>query len=423
LRSIRLLYDVSVLGLGQRDARARTGVFRVVENVAGHLAAQSSIRLRFSSMIAPGASLRYTGRQQAFTTVPMTSSRARLGLDLSVDWLSDEIGRTRNSAARGALRVCRALAARALGRMNPMTRAELREIDIVHSPYFPLAQETRSVPGLLRFLTVYDLIPILHPEFFGNTEDHVVRRAVAALTPDDWVLCISESTRRDLLNHRPDLTPEHVRVTHLGAAPHFHPDRQDERWPKLRKRYNLPEGPYALTLSTLEPRKNIALALRSYARLCLEGQVGDLRLVLVGTAGWQMESIHQELDRLGQLRDRVIVTGYVPDEDLAPIYTRALMFIYPSLYEGFGLPPLEAMQCGVPVVTSNVTSLPEVVGDAGILISPTDGDALCQAILTLFRDDALRAEMSARALTRARQFSWRRCGEQTISAYLDALRE
>jgi glycosyltransferase involved in cell wall biosynthesis len=143
----------------------------------------------------------------------------------------------------------------------------------------------------------------------------------------------------------------------------------------------------------------------------------DLSLVLVGTKGWNYEKIFEEILAKPEIRDRIIVTGYADDEDLAAIYSGASVFVYPSFYEGFGLPPLEAMQCGVPVITSNTSSLPEVVGDAGIMVTPADADALCQAMLKICSDQALHQSLSVKALQRAQQFSWNACLEKTIGAY------
>jgi glycosyltransferase involved in cell wall biosynthesis len=210
-------------------------------------------------------------------------------------------------------------------------------------------------------------------------------------------------------------------VTHLAADRSFRPDPREDQWETLKRSYGLPDEPYALSLSTFEPRKNIAHVIRCYSRLVAERQVGDMRLVLVGTRGWKMEEILSELDRSAQVRDRIVVTGFVPDRDLAPIYSHALMFLYPSLYEGFGLPPLEAMQCGIPVITSNTSSLPEVVGDSGILVPPTDSDALCQAVLTLYGDETVRRQFAVRALERARLFSWSRCADQVAAVYQSAV--
>ena len=127
------------------------------------------------------------------------------------------------------------------------------------------------------------------------------------------------------------------------------------------------------------------------------------------------------LSKYKNLRHRIVITGYVPDEDLAALYSGAMVFVYPSFYEGFGLPPLEAMQCGVPVIVSNTSSLPEVVGDAGILVDPKDGDAICQGILNIYRDNILKMQMTANSLKNAERFSWKRCAEETLAAYRTSL--
>ncbi len=416
---MNVLYDIAVLGLGHRSERSRTGVFRVVENVALQLAQHQRLSLRFCATTAPAACGAYQQAQPMLREVPFRPSPLRVLFDAAQNRLTNARGR-----AWGVGRVVRGGLYRAISeaarRLPEVDRREWASCELFHSPFHALPEQSSVPAGVRRVLTVYDLIPVHRPDLFESGVEGL-RRALASLTPDDWALCISEATRADLLNHRPDLDPHKVRVTHLGAAAHFHPDDAPERWPELRRKYGLPDEPYALTLSTLEPRKNIAQVVRCYARLVAEGQIGEMRLVLVGTRGWKMEAIFEELSRLGNIRDRVTVTGFVPDRDLAPIYSRALMFVYPSLYEGFGLPPLEAMQCGVPVITSNTSSLPEVVGDAGLMVSPTDADALCQAMLTLWRDAELRWTLAARARARAALFSWSRCGAETVAAYRAAL--
>ena len=189
----------------------------------------------------------------------------------------------------------------------------------------------------------------------------------------------------------------------------------------VQLKYGIPRGPYILSLGTLEPRKNIVHLIRSFAQLVAQENLPDLSLVLAGAAGWDYGSIFEELTRYPQLKQRIIFTGYVADEDLSPLYSGALVFVYPSFYEGFGLPPLEAMQCGTPVITSNTSSLPEVVGGAGIMLNPSDHEGLCQQMLAIYRSSALREELSARSLEQARKFSWTACARQTAAAYRRAL--
>lgn len=420
---MKVLYDIAVLGLGNRQERARTGIFRVVENVALELARNPGLSLRFCATAAPAGCRDYLSSRTALSGVTLECGTTLVALDRLELVLMDASAQAKPGWSAGRVfRGCIGFAMHKIRRrFDALSRTDLGDADIFHSPFYPLPASTRSRPRLRRFLTIYDLIALLRPELFERNVVNLMEEILASLSPEDWVVCISEATRNDLLAIRPDLDPAHVKVTHLAAADHFCPDLRDDEWPSLKRKYNLPDEPYALTLSTLEPRKNIAHVIRCYARLVAERQIGDLRLVMVGTRGWKTESILTELDKLGALSERVIITGFVADEDLAPIYSHASMFIYPSLLEGFGLPPLEAMQCGVPVITSNTSSLPEVVGDAGIMVSPTDMDALCQAMATLFQDRELRDRLALRSRERAAMFSWARCGAETVEAYRDAL--
>ena len=172
-------------------------------------------------------------------------------------------------------------------------------------------------------------------------------------------------------------------------------------------------------MCTLEPRKNLRHLVDVFNRIRPELD-DSTRLVLVGTKGWEIEKLFDKL-RPSE-RKAIVVTGYVEDEDLSPLYSDAIAFVYPSLYEGFGLPPLEAMQCGLPVITSDNSSLPEVVGDAGLLVSAVSEDALGDAMLRVYRDKALREHLVSAGRKRASQFSWKRCGDITIAAYRDAMK-
>jgi glycosyltransferase involved in cell wall biosynthesis len=174
-------------------------------------------------------------------------------------------------------------------------------------------------------------------------------------------------------------------------------------------------------VNTLEPRKNTERVVRAFTRLVREQRDDDLMLVLVGAEGWLRDGITAALADAGPVRARIIVTGYVSDHDMAPLYSGALGFVYPSLYEGFGLPVLEAMQCGTPVITSNTSSLPEVVAGAATMVAPTDPDGLCQAMHRLATDGALRATLSAKGRERAALFTWDRCTQQVLSGYEVAL--
>ena len=243
-----------------------------------------------------------------------------------------------------------------------------------------------------------------------------------SITPESWVLCISHSTRNDLLNYLGNkINPDRAIVTELAASGTFYQSANKAYNRKVRQKHAIPDGPYILSLCTLEPRKNIEQVVRAFVALDAQENIRDLHLVLVGTKGWFFDKIFAEISNSAELKSRIIITGFVADEDLAAIYSDALFFVYPSFYEGFGLPPLEAMKCGVPVITSNTSSLPEVVGDAGIMVSPGDLDALCQAMLKIYTNPSLQQQMQEKSLERAGRFSWERCGNETVNAYKHSL--
>ena len=420
---MRVLYDIAVLGLGYYQDRARTGIFRVVENVARELARTSEVALEFCASSVPLSCEEYLRSRVDLARVPLQTTPMCMGLNRLQEAIVRDVAASKPGwnlwrVMRGCIGIPMELLRR---QIPPLAQAQLKGVEIFHSPFYPFPAATKRRGRLRRFLTVYDLIAILRPDLFEPSVNRLMRNTLASLTPDDWVLCISEATRKDLLDFRPDLDPNRVLVTHLAAADHFQPDLREDRWEEVKSTYGLPDQPYLLTLSTLEPRKNISRVIRCFGKLAAGGKLGDLKLVLVGTKGWMMESIFSELATLGVLRDRVIITGFVPDQDLAPIYSHAAMFVYPSLLEGFGLPPLEAMQCGVPVITSNTSSLPEVVGDAGITVTPTDEAALSDAMSRLYEDADLRQRLATQARERAATFSWRRCASETVGAYLRAL--
>jgi glycosyltransferase involved in cell wall biosynthesis len=186
----------------------------------------------------------------------------------------------------------------------------------------------------------------------------------------------------------------------------------------VRDRYRLPDGPFILSVGTVQPRKNYGRLIESLARL--RETHPDLGLVIVGGRGWLEDPIYAALDAHG-LRKAVVFTGFADDADLPALYSLARAVALPSLYEGFGLPVLEAMACGTPVVTSNVSSLPEVAGDAALLINPLDVDALTSALDRLLTDESLRGTLRERGFARAAAFTWERAAKQLLGVYSQML--
>jgi len=305
--------------------------------------------------------------------------------------------------------------------ISPLNSRSFRWAEIYHSPMTAIPQATRAMRRLRCFLTVYDLIPRRFPELSPEGALAILNASLGSLRPDDTVLCISEATKSDLCNEIRWLDPNNVIVTYLGASQRFRPPDDPAISDGVRSKYGIPPGPYVLSLSAREPRKGLDHLIHCFGRLVTDERLSDLNLVLAGPRGWKDEKILQALTTSAGLRDRVIITGRVDDADLPALYGGALFFAFLSIYEGFGLPVLEAMQCGTPVISSNASSLPEVVGDGGILVEPRDVDSLCEAMLSLYRDETRRRDLSLKAIARARHFSWEKCARETVAAYRRAL--
>ena len=226
-------------------------------------------------------------------------------------------------------------------------------------------------------------------------------------------LTVLEASRRDIIRHY-RLPAAKVVASPLGVEDAFRPVVDPAILAAVRERNRLPDR-YILAVGNLQPRKNLRRLIEAVAALRATRR-DDCRLVLVGQPAWR----HGELDAVAAahgLRDAIVATGYVPAEDLPALYSAAEVFAYPSLYEGFGLPPLEALACGTPVVTANTSSLPEVVGDAGLLIDPLDTGAIAAALARLLDDVALRERLRQAGFARAAAYSWRETARRTLQVY------
>jgi glycosyltransferase involved in cell wall biosynthesis len=282
-------------------------------------------------------------------------------------------------------------------------------IDLFHSPDFTLPPTRR---GTRTLLTVHDLSFVRDPDsavpVLRVYLNKVVPRSVARA---DHVLADSAATRADLMELYG--TPEEkISVLYSGVNEAFQPVRDAATLQRVRSRYGLGEAPFILAVGTLQPRKNYARLIQAFAQL---GQA-DLNLVIAGGKGWMYEAIFAEVERR-RLGQRVIFPGFVADDDLPALYSAASVLAYPSTYEGFGLPILEAFACGTPVVTSTASCLPEIAGEAALLVPPTDVAALSEALRRAHSDTALRARLIQAGSERARAFSWETSARQLVERY------
>ncbi len=261
-------------------------------------------------------------------------------------------------------------------------------------------------------LTVHDLIFERFPEHHKALNHQYLTRAMPLyVRRASRIIAISESTRRDLVEIY-GTDPNKISVVYEAASPRFYA-QSSEAVTRVREQYNLPER-YLLTVGTIEPRKNLTRLVDACKRV-FDRDLAD-GLVIVGGRGWLYEGFFQHLDEL-DWRDRVVMPGFVADADLPAVYAGASVVVQPSVYEGFGLPVLEAMACGAPVCASGISSLPEIGGGAALYFDPYDVDAIGETICELLKDEERRSVLSKRGLARSREFSWERTAAETVQVY------
>ncbi|AFY95603.1 glycosyltransferase family 4 protein [Chamaesiphon minutus] len=430
---MKVLYDISYLSVGHRNLVARAGIFRVAETLAIGLKKSNECELfcvASESYDRLFDAFDYLKSNSELAEVPLigTTDRSwqrRLNLHQAILEINRQVEES-SGAKKNSYKVKRKFliwANRYLKKsFKPIDPDLIQKLDIFHSPFDPIPEEINQSGHIKKFVTIYDLIPVLYPNFFpAQGGNQTVLKVLSKLNYDSWVFCISESTKNDLCNYSKVIDPQKVFVTHLAASNLFYSCNNRQKNIDVRAKYGIPDAPYILSLSTFEPRKNIDSVIKCFFNLIEQEKKSNLNLVLVGTKGWKYDKIFTEISSNPQLKNRVIITGYVDNMDLATLYSNATAFVYLSFYEGFGLPPLEAMQCGTPVITSNSSSLPEVVGDAGILLDPTDTDGLCHALLNIENHSSIRDSMSQKSLEQAKKFSWDKTVRETINGYKIAL--
>lgn len=283
-----------------------------------------------------------------------------------------------------------------------------RHLDLLHGPVnvVPLGGRTPSV------VTIHDLAFLVYPEQYPAMQRRYLRIMTrASARKARRVIAVSSSTARDVTELL-GVPPDRVVTVPNGVSEDFYPRAGTDELTRFRAANSLPEE-FLLFVGTLQPRKNLVGLLRAYAQL---DQSERIPLYVVGATGWMYRAIFEEVTRLGIDQD-VRFPGYAASDTLPLWYSAATAFLYPSYYEGFGLPVLESMACGTPVVTSNTSALPEVAGEAGMRVNPDDPGEIANAIRTVLSDSSLREDMSRRGQAQARQFTWKRTARETAAVY------
>jgi glycosyltransferase involved in cell wall biosynthesis len=311
-----------------------------------------------------------------------------------------------------AVRVSASPWARLGWQLNRAARAE--KADLLHVTYTgPFSTPCPMVS------TVHDVAYKVGPEWFSPRDRLVLSIGISAtMRRCARIITVSQHAKSEIITHL-GLPPDRIDVTLEAAAPQYRKMEEAELAQTTTLERLGINHPFILAVGNLQPRKNLLRLVESYA-MAIKQVETDCRLLLVGKAQWRESEIYSCIHTHG-IEDRVVFTGYVSSEDLVVLFNRALAFAYPSLYEGFGLPVVEAMACGTPVLTSSVTSIPEVASDAALLIDPLNKTDIRDGLCRLFRDGKLRATLSAKGLQRAKELTWDACAEATTASYRTAL--
>ncbi|MBN1384727.1 MAG: glycosyltransferase family 4 protein [Elusimicrobia bacterium] len=291
----------------------------------------------------------------------------------------------------------------------PLTIKKLK-IDIFHEPSF-IAPVFKKCPTVI---TIYDLAFLYYPECFTRRNVMYFKAMLTgSINKADAIIAISENTKRDIINHF-KVHPDKIKVIYGGVDSFFRIVSDAEKISHIKKKFNINRS-YILNVSLISPRKNLISLLKSFKRLKEDKNI-DCQLVIAGEKGWRYKDIFKTVSSLN-LDDSTVFTGCVSNEELLHLYNNAMLFAYPSLYEGFGLPVLEAMACGCPVVASNTSSIPEVCADAAMLVDPENIDDLTGAIYKMITEDSVKQVYKKKGLERIKCFLWKETAQETLYVY------
>lgn len=305
-----------------------------------------------------------------------------------------------------------------INRRVKLFKSVSNEIKLLHMTE-PLDIPQMDVPIILM---IHDITLLRIPQYFSRQNVFDLKRRLRQFIEKGiFFICNSEYTRKDFIDYF-KISPDRIKAIHLGVDDNFVPTLGKENALKIRNKYQLKDSPYILYMGRVDRYKNIENIIKAFNSLVKKGRNKDHILVIAGSSvGNYGQHLLKMINELG-LGERVIMTGFIPQDDLPLLLSNSTIFIYLSIYEGFGLSVVEAMACGAPVITSNVSSLPEVAGDAAILVDPYNVEQIADSMETLLYDYKLRETLKAKSLNRAKQFSWEKTAQSTLQVYKEILR-
>lgn len=290
---------------------------------------------------------------------------------------------------------------------------KMKDIDAFFSPMNAVPDIVKRNKHIKCYTVLHDVIPIADECKNLDWPSKWFHRLVKSINKKDFYFANSEYTKRDFLKYVPNISAENITVIPLSTGKPYRMINDENEFNKIRQKYNIPFGKkYIFSLCSLNPRKNLIFSIRNFLKFVEKNNLNDFVFVLGGAYfdGFK-EIMNDKLKDFGNVEDKILRIGYVDDDDLSALYSGAEMFLFPSLYEGFGMPVLEAMQCGLPVICSNCTSIPEVIGDCGIQINPHNDDEMVLAMEKMYFDKEFRSSCVEKGLERAKMFTWEKCAD------------
>ena len=404
-----LVFDASVIAGNLNSGRGRSGIYFATYNILKGLIKSGRFDVSlYCGMDNPDF---VNFAKQEFGKDIKIYFANRCGLFLSkMARLDKQLHEKKHNILKLFLNVFIRKPVKLLGR-----RIQMPKFDIAFSPMYVFDKKLKADK---KYLVLYDAIPLLIGEYFPSKKHWFYRLTEYIKTkPDCKYFAISKSCKNDFVRLL-GMSPDDIMVIPLAANDNFYQEKDEKKIWTARKKYNIPaDKKYVFSLCTLEPRKNLIRAVKTFIEFIKKNKNDDMVFVL-GGAHWDefIGKLESEIDDLGKYKDKIIRAGYIDDADLSALYSGAEWFVYTSQYEGFGLPPLEAMKCGCPVITSNTSSLPEVVGDAGVMIDWDDDDAHVVAYEKYYFDEKYRKDMAKKGLAHSKDFSWKKTVDIIINA-------
>lgn len=429
-KKIRILFDASALAEGWMNSVNRTGIYFCASNILSELEKRGDVEIAYYCNERSISRLIHEIQRNSDVKEHKIVNQNPILCCLSGWWVKTEQRRCECRSQKKRIRhdyfaILEIVIEKMAQLCNCTYQSIINDYDLFFSVKYQAPEYILKNKSIAKMVLLHDAIAIIHPEFFKVKFQRFrktwLEKLVESMNNEEWFITNSRQTKNDFLQCRPDIDDNRIFVNYLACSSAFKPCIDMEQLAKVKEKYEIPsDKKYLFSLCAIEPRKNLVRIVRTFIQFVKKNQIDDMVMALGGKA-W--DSFVREFETQAvsgeDFEKYVVRIGYVEDEDLPILYSGAMWFVYTSQYEGFGLPPLEAMSCGCPVITSNSTSLPEVVGDAGILIDWDSDEQHIEAYERYYFDEKYRRKYAEKGLERAKDFSWKNHVDTMLKIYWD----